>query len=869
MNPAAQKSFTDREEPKRLFLEKLTKPQAADEYRLLTFYGVGGQGKSTLLNHFQDHGVDQAGQTFSVWAKQHSEPPKYKIASVDFKDPVFRASPAAALMELRHGFVSTGIDFFRFDLAFSHYLGKSLSKPGLEEEYRGLAAKDNSLIFDLISLGSLIAPPVGPALSILTTLGRHASKLKPKNRAWYLKEGQQLAYELESLEPQALADRLPRYLGQDLTNALQKPSTPRLVIMMDTHEALWGSNAPTIELGTWHVDDWIRNLVKACPGVLFVIFGRDQLKWQDLNSRSRRRKHDYTAMLGGNQHLIGGFSDANAHLFLKEAGVDQEHIRNVIAKDAEGLPFYLDLQVDTYKTILDEGDEPDPSEFGGTLPEVIDRFLSHLGDHHKDALLVVGQARQLTRPVFELLKQRFFNGSPVDFDPLVKHSFVEELGESGQYGLHQLMQEHLYEYVKENSPSRFKAIHHVLFEYYDARAAVEDIKAIAPSQEAAFVEAAFHKEQADVTTYGSWFDERQEPFNRAARYPLLLPLYDRAIELDNQIAREMDVDQITNEMEDDHTNRLNNLANLLTLTNHYSEAELLCRQIVEIDKYTLGKMHPTHAVHLSNLATVLYKTGSYEEAEWLYRRAIKINEQTLGERHPEQAVHLSNLASLLEQTGSYEEAERLFRRAIEIEGQALNDEQTLGEMHSKHAIRLNNLANLLRSTSRQRYEEAEWLLKRAIEIDKHVLGEMHPHYAMLLNNFALLLMDTGRYYEAEPLIQDAIKIGKHVLGEMHSDYAKYLNTFARLLTNTDRYQEAEQFYWQAVKIDEQILGEMHPDYAIHLVNYANLLWNTSRYEEALRLYRQAIETLRVSLGDEHPQTKGVMSNYLWMIDENV
>ncbi len=32
----AQRKFTDREEPKKIFLEKLAKPQAKDEYRLLT-----------------------------------------------------------------------------------------------------------------------------------------------------------------------------------------------------------------------------------------------------------------------------------------------------------------------------------------------------------------------------------------------------------------------------------------------------------------------------------------------------------------------------------------------------------------------------------------------------------------------------------------------------------------------------------------------------------------------------------------------------------------------------------------------------------------------------------------------------------------
>ena len=54
---------------------------------------------------------------------------------------------------------------------------------------------------------------------------------------------------------------------------------------------------------------------------------------------------------------------------------------------------------------------------------------------------------------------------------------------------------------------------------------------------------------------------------------------------------------------------------------------------------------------------------------------------------------------------------------------------------------LNNLANLLRETGR--YEEAEPLYRRAIEIGEKVLGAEHPDLATRLNNLALLLGDTG------------------------------------------------------------------------------------------------------------------------------
>ena len=62
---------------------------------------------------------------------------------------------------------------------------------------------------------------------------------------------------------------------------------------------------------------------------------------------------------------------------------------------------------------------------------------------------------------------------------------------------------------------------------------------------------------------------------------------------------------------------------------------------------------------------------------------------------------------LLQDTNRLEEAEPLLRRALEI------DEAAFGERHPTVAIRLNNLATLLHATPTG-IEEAEPLLRRAL-----------------------------------------------------------------------------------------------------------------------------------------------------------
>ena len=66
-----------------------------------------------------------------------------------------------------------------------------------------------------------------------------------------------------------------------------------------------------------------------------------------------------------------------------------------------------------------------------------------------------------------------------------------------------------------------------------------------------------------------------------------------------------------------------------------------------------------------------------------------------------------------------------------------------------------------------------------------------PNYATRLNNLATLMMETGRYEEAEPLVRQAVEIGRETLGDGHPSYAIWLINLANLLMVTSRYDEAK------------------------------------------------------------------------------
>ena len=128
----------------------------------------------------------------------------------------------------------------------------------------------------------------------------------------------------------------------------------------------------------------------------------------------------------------------------------------------------------------------------------------------------------------------------------------------------------------------------------------------------------------------------------------------------------------------------------------------------------------------------------------------------------------------------------------------------------------------------------------------------------------MLLLDTNRAEEAEPLIRRALEIDEAAFGDQHPTVATDLNNLAMLLRATNRAEEAEPLIRRALEIDQAAFGNQHPTVAIYLNNLAALLLDTNRIAEAEPLLRRALEILTafgVQTGHEHPEFQRANSNY--------
>ena len=242
------------------------------------------------------------------------------------------------------------------------------------------------------------------------------------------------------------------------------------------------------------------------------------------------------------------------------------------------------------------------------------------------------------------------------------------------------------------------------------------------------------------------------------------------------------------------------------------------------------------------IAAVLMDLARWEECE--EQQGYALTEATALDNAELVALASNNLAQLLQRTNRLEEAEPLMRRALEI------SEATCGAQHPIVAIRLNNLANLLHDTNR--IGEAEPMMRRALAIAETAFGKRHSAVATRLNNLATLLRDTNRVEEAEPLMRRALEIDAVTLGKQHPTVAIRLNNLATVLMDTNRIEEAEPLMRRALEIDLAAFGERHPTVAIYLNNLATLLQNTNRIEEAEHLMRRALEIDETTFGEQHP-----------------
>jgi len=578
----ARRVFTDREEPVVLFEQAFAEGQERDDHRVICWHGVGGQGKSSLHDEIR---------------RRIAGNPDVALAGLDFDMPRHRRLEDA-MLKLRGDLAGSGLSFPTFDLAFARHF--ALERPGenIRQVHPQLYRRGESQIVDDMldwSEAGVDMAIEGISLAVpgLNLLYKYGARLTGRLGDWWASRAvkEQLAG-LDDLAPSDLAGRLPHYLGFDLWRARAEIGCPRVVITIDTHEKLGR--------GELRGDAWLQTLVRETPGALILIFGRDKLRWAELDNR-------WEDVL--DQHLLGALSDADADSFLAQVPIPEDDIRARIVAAAEGLPHYLDLAVSLYENIRNAGETPTPEDFGTTPAQVRERFLDHLSLDERRELFLASYPESLSERLLLDLADAFLGGAGnVNWARLGRRSFMTE-GSDGRLVMHALMREALQEQEQAERAEFYARVHEWLFERYAARARVPDALSVTPEAERALLAACGHAARRGRNHLFAWITEAQEPFNTAARWRVLEEVYASALGRfpEPPLAQ---------------AGLLHELARVRQAMGRNTEAEALYEQALKIYKTALGEAHPHAILCLASLGGCRASLGRVDPGRDMFESAL-------------------------------------------------------------------------------------------------------------------------------------------------------------------------------------------------------------------------------------------------------
>jgi tetratricopeptide (TPR) repeat protein/tRNA A-37 threonylcarbamoyl transferase component Bud32 len=295
----------------------------------------------------------------------------------------------------------------------------------------------------------------------------------------------------------------------------------------------------------------------------------------------------------------------------------------------------------------------------------------------------------------------------------------------------------------------------------------------------------------------------------------------------------------------------------------------LLREILDRAAERMGtelSNHPEVAAELRyTIGNVYHALGQYEKAESIQREALAQARCLWGDQDTNVVESIRALANTLWRQGlngqpsRLNEAERLLREALELYRRLVPEENLYA------ALLLNDLSVVLRDLARP--DESETFCRQALAIRQRLLGMQHLAVADSLHDLALVLDRPGGRSEAEAVCRRAHGLRQKLLGDEHPDVANSLADLAGILRHQDRLAEAEVAFRQVVEMRLKLLGREHPTTASSVRDLAECLRAQGRSAEGEAFAREAVALRRKRLGDEHPEVAAALGELVLCLSD--
>ena len=264
------------------------------------------------------------------------------------------------------------------------------------------------------------------------------------------------------------------------------------------------------------------------------------------------------------------------------------------------------------------------------------------------------------------------------------------------------------------------------------------------------------------------------------------------------------------------------------------EAEVYCRQALDLLVAAYGAEHHNSALATMMLGKVLKAQGKAEVALPILRRSVERLDATLGE-HPQTGIALLALADSLKLDGAYDEAEALYRRAQAMMRKTAPD--------SYYFVgSLINGGNFLWSAGRK--AEAGPMYAEGLELAERVYGDKHPLVAMALINVGNYARHEERLADARAAYERALDIAKATYGDDHPELAHAYCVLGALDKDEGEYVAAYTKFARALQLWEAGAGPDNPELACALTHWGEALVEQRLYAEARPILERVVDLSR-------------------------
>lgn len=424
----ANKIFTDRTEPRAVFAGSIADIVSATEEtrsrRIVTFYGKGGIGKTSLLKQIVDN---SARTVYCLY-------PKLRFCNIFISLEAYDyANPINILTAIRSHI--TG-DCSLFDYALMQYYSKArISIEEIKNKNPFLSSSMVSALNDAISLctASAVIPQA--------LLQKGVDLIKDiQFRSKYKEDILEIA-ELDEFE---IFERLPYYLGLCISHSATKGVLN--ILFLDSYESM--RTRTTGMVSSVDSSEWLQELFLSCERTLFVIASRDRLDWE-------KQDEDWGMYL--DQHLLFNLSDEDCRWFLEQVPIADEEgklrgdVIEAIIRHAGGVPLYLDLCADLYEDSMNGGKSVDFFHFNGSST-IMDRYMRHLKQKDQYAACVLSTLKSFdcNFAVKLLKKQDLVYHMSELYELLEKSIFLSLSGSNGLWKVDESVRSHICEQMPPN-----------------------------------------------------------------------------------------------------------------------------------------------------------------------------------------------------------------------------------------------------------------------------------------------------------------------------------------------------------------------------------------------------------------------------------